>query len=313
MIFIRKLWNRGIAAIVVTLTVAAAVFGLWYLLAAGKVSQPAFPNEPGAAGTTEYIFGIHPLQDPERVSATYGPITDYLTTRIPGVRFRLDTSHSYEEFEKKLYGRAFHFAMPNPYQTLRSEKYGYRIFGKMGDDFNFRGIILVRSDSGIENVTDLKGKRVSYPSLTALAATMMPQYYLHTHGLDVNRDIVNLYVGSQESSIMYVFHGLTAAGSTWPVPWLIFQERHPEMAKELVAKWQTGTLPNNGLVVRDDVPPALTAQVAAVLFSLQDSEAGRNLLKPLQLSRFEPATPDTFEPVRAYINRFSTEVRPVSE
>jgi phosphonate transport system substrate-binding protein len=86
------------------------------------------------------------------------------------------------------------------------------------DDEMFRGIILVRKDSGIHKVTDLKGKKVSYPALTALAATMMPHYYLHTHGIDVNRDIENLYVGSQESSIMNVLRGHVAAGATGPVP-----------------------------------------------------------------------------------------------
>jgi len=70
----------------------------------------------------------------------------------------------------------------------------------MGDDENFRGIILVRKDSAIENVADLKGKAVSYPAPTALAAAMMPQYYLQTHGLDVMNDLDNRYVGSQASS-----------------------------------------------------------------------------------------------------------------
>ena len=44
-----------------------------------------------------------------------------------------------------------------------------------------------------------------------LAATMMPQYYLHTHGIDVNRDVETRYVGSQESSILNVLRGHVAA------------------------------------------------------------------------------------------------------
>ena len=97
----------------------------------------------------------------------------------------------------------------------------------MGDDNKFAGIILVRRDSGINKLSDLKGKKVSYPARTALAATMMPQYYFQTHGLDVNRDIENLYVGSQESSIMNVYLGNVAAGATWPMqnPWVPPEKR----------------------------------------------------------------------------------------
>ena len=304
--------TRGNAAWA-ALNIVIAVSVLAAAEAAQPDYQPEYSDKPKAAGATEYVFAIHPLHNPERLFAVYGPIADYLSAHIPGAQFRLEASRNYEEFEKKLYARAFHFALPNPYETVASLRYGYRVFGKMGDDDNFRGIILVRRDGGIENVADLKGKKVSYPAATALAATMMPQFYLHTHGLDVNRDIENVYVGSQESSIMNVYHGFVAAGATWPTPWLTFQKQHPDKANELIVKWQTETLPNNGLVVRDDVPREVTEMVASLLFSLQDSEVGRKLLEPIPLSRFEPASSETYESVRAYVRRFSAEVRPVSE
>lgn len=270
--------------------------------------QPGFGEQSGG-DAREYVVGIHPLHNPKRLFEVYGPIVEYINANIPEARFKLEASRNYEEFDKKLYGGHFDFAMPNPYQTVRSLKYGYRVFGKMGDDENFRGIILVRRDSGIRKVTDLKGKKVSYPAVTALAATMMPQYYLHTHGIDVNRDIENLYVGSQESSIMNVLRGHVAAGATWPVPWKTFQQEYPELAGQLEVKWQTGTLPNNGWVVRKDVPPELAEKFAALLFGLNGSEEGRAMLARLPISRFEPATDDTYRPVRDYLKIFSETVR----
>lgn len=276
----------------------------------GQSYAPQFTDKP-VGGVAEYVFAIHPLHNPTRLFAVYGPIVEQLNAEIPGVRFRLEASRNYEEFNKKLYARRFEFALPNPYQTVRSIEHGYRVFGKMGDDHNFRGILLVRRDSGINAVADLKGKAVSYPAATALAATMMPQYYLHTHGLNVNRDIRNLYVGSQESSIMNVYLGNVAAGATWPVPWLSFLREQPEKAAELVVRWETETLPNNSLVARDDVPPQIVEQVAGVLFALHTTAEGRSMLEQVPLSRFEPATDRTYDKVRDYVRRFSAEARPV--
>lgn len=272
--------------------------------------QPAF-SPRGADAPREYIVGIHPLHNPKRLMEVYGPVVDYLNTNIPQAHFRLEASRNYEEFDKKLYSGHFDFAMPNPYQTVRSLKYGYRVFGKMGNDEMFRGIILVRKDSGIRQVSDLKGKKVSYPAPTALAATMMPQYYLQTHGLDVNRDIENLYVGSQESSIMNVLRGHVAAGATWPVPWKIFQQEYPEMAAQLEVKWQTGTLPNNGWVVRDDVPPTLAVKVGRALVDLSGTKNGRAMLERLGITRFEHATNNTYKPVQQYLKTFSETVRQI--
>jgi len=272
--------------------------------------QPELGNTPSHP-VTEYVVGIHPLHNPQRLMELYGPIVDYLNSRIPEARFKLEASRNYEEFEKKLYAGQFAFAMPNPYQTIKSLEHGYRVFGKMGDDDLFRGIILIRRDSTIKDVTDLKGHAVSYPAVTALAATMMPQYYLHTHGINVNRDIENRYVGSQESSIMNVLRGDVAAGATWPVPWRAFSAEHPDLAAQLQSKWQTDSLPNNGWVVRADIPKVLAEQFAQQLFGLHQSASGRAMLAKLPISNFEPASEETYRPVREFLKKFSSTVRQV--
>ena len=272
--------------------------------------QPTFSKASGST-SLEYIVGIHPLHNPQKLFEVYGPIVDHLNARIPNAHFHLEASRNYEEFDKKLYSGYFDFAMPNPYQTVRSMKTGYAVFGKMGDDDDFRGIILVRKDAMIRSVADLKGKKVSYPAITALAATMMPQYYLHTHGLDVNRDIENVYVGSQESSIMNVYLGQVAAGATWPVPWKAFVKEHPDKASQLEVKWQTEALLNNAWVVRKDIPPEMSQKVAAALFELNTSAEGRKMLERLPISRFEKADNTTYKPVEDYLERFSKVVRPI--
>jgi phosphonate transport system substrate-binding protein len=274
--------------------------------------QPTFSERP-IDNKVVYLFGVHPLHNPTQLQAVYGPLVDYLNAHIPNVEFKLEASRNYAAYEEKLYSKHFQFALPNSYQTIEAAKKGYRIFGKMGDDDNFRGIILIRQDSGITKVTDLKGKAVSYPAPTALAATMLPQYFLHTHGINVNKDIENRYVGSQESSIMNVYLGQVAAAATWPLPWKIFLKDQPEKAAELEVKWETPSLPNNGLVARQDISPTLVNQVAELLFSLHTHEDGKTILARMPLSRFEVANDDTFNPVRQFINQFTTEVRTITQ
>lgn len=276
----------------------------------GNGYQPKLsPKSPQLA--TEYVVGIHPLHNPQRLMAMYGPIVDHMNSNIPGAHFKLEASRNYEEFERKLYAGNFAFAMPNPYQTILSVKHGYRIFGKMGDDADFRGIILVRKDGGIREVQDLKGKTVAFPAPTALAATLQPQYYLQTHGIDINRDIVIRYVGSQESSIMDVFRGHVAAGATWPLPWKAFSREHPEMASQLEVRWETESMKNNGWVARKDIPAATADKFAQLLFGLHESAQGKAMLARLPISRFEPATEETYRPVHEFLQKFSKTVRQV--
>jgi phosphonate transport system substrate-binding protein len=276
--------------------------------------RPEFGDKPQAATPSkiEYLFGVHPLHNPERLFEVYGPIVDLINTRIPEAHFTLEASRNYEEFDKKLYARHFDLALPNPYQTINSLKHGYRVFGKMGDDDMFCGIIIVRKDSGIRKVTDLKGKAVSFPAKTALAATMMPQYFLHENGLPLSAYEAR-YVGSQESSIMNAYLGDTVAGVTWPPPWIAFKKDHSDIADQLKVQWTTEPLVNNGLVARNDFPPELLKKVSAIIFSLHESKEGREMLAHIPLSRFEAATDATYKPVYEFVEKFGKAVRPLNE
>lgn len=284
---------------------------LFFYLTGSKAEYEPSISTQSPMTVPEYIVGIHPLHNPQRLLIVYGPIVDYMNQHIQNARFKLEASRDYAEFEKKLYAGHFAFAMPNPYQTVLSLKYNYHIFGKMADDAVFSGIILVRKDSPIKNISDLKGKAISYPAATALAATMMPQYYLHTNGINVNKDIENRYVGSQESSIMNVLRGHVAAGATWPVPWKQFSTEHPDLASQLVIKWQTEPLLNNAWVVHDTVPQNIAEQFATLLFSLNNDEIGKQLLQQIPISHFEPANDATYRPVQAFLKKFSETVRPI--
>lgn len=276
--------------------------------------QPQFGEKPAAlaAARAEYRFGVHPLHNPKHLFEVYGPIIDLLNERIPEAYFTLEASRNYDEFDKKLYARHFDLALPNPYQTINALKHGYHVFGKMGDDDMFRGIFIVRKDGGIRSVADLKGKAVSFPAKTALAATMMPQLYLHERGLPVSA-YESRYVGSQESSIMNVYLGNTAAGATWPPPWIAFKKDHRDIAGQLEIRWMTEALLNNSLMARDDFPPELLKKVTGVLFSLQAGKEGLDMLARIPLSRFEAANDATFKPVHEFVEKFGKTVRPLDE
>jgi phosphonate transport system substrate-binding protein len=274
-------------------------------------TAPKYSSDPVSAEKSVRIFAIHPLHNPERLFAVYGPLIDYLNKKIPDAHFQLQASRNYAEFDERLYAGKYNFALPNPYQTLLSQSKGYHVIAKMGDDYKFTGVILVRRDSGIKKVTDLKGKKISYPAPTALAATMMPQYYFYTHGLNVMKDAENLYVGSQESSIMNVYLGFTSAGATWPLPWDTFQKEHPDKAKELIVAWETEPMINNGVVARNDEPPELAAAVAKELSELHLSEEGRQILSRMPLSKFEKAGDSDYKIIEKFLKEFSLKVRPV--
>lgn len=266
---------------------------------------------PVGAQTRAYRLVPHPLYNPQKLFETFQPLVDYLNHRVPEANLQLETSRDYQAFEKKFRAREGDFLMPNPWQTLEAQKVGYHVISMWGDAEDFRGIFIVRKDSGIKVPADLKGKVVSYPSPTALAAAIMPQYFLHQHGININNDIQNSYVGSQESSIMNVYLGQSVAGATWPPPWRLFQKDHPAEAAQLNVMWETPSLINNSVMVRDDVPEGIRLGVRQALLDLPNTPEGREILVRMETARFYVADDGSYGIVRQYIKRFEKEVRPI--
>lgn len=278
---------------------------------ASKVQAPRYETASSQAQGSVYVFAVHPLHNPKKLHADYQPLVDYLNRHMRGGILELEASRDYGHFEGKYRARSPHLLLPNPWQTLQAMKAGYHVIAMAGEPEDFKGILVVRRDSGLSIPSDLKGKAVSYPSPTALAACIMPQYFLHQHGVNIHTQIDNRFVGSQESSIMNVFLGQTAAGATWPPPWRAFQKAHPREASELKVLWETPSLINNSVMVRDDVPPALRDDIRTALIHLHETEEGRAILAPMETTRFRPASDDDYEVVRRYVAQFEKDVRPV--
>lgn len=182
------------------LIIFALVFLLGILVGCSQKPEnlgPQFGTAPASLKVPIYHFAIHPLYNPAKLVTAYQPLIDYLNSHLQDAKLELEASRDYADFEGKYGKRTPEFILPNPWQTLQAEKVGYHVIAEAGEPQDFKGIFVVRKDSGLNNPADLKGKSVSYPSPTALAACIMPQYFLYEHGININSDIKNSYVGSQ--------------------------------------------------------------------------------------------------------------------
>ncbi|PKG80857.1 phosphonate ABC transporter substrate-binding protein [Colwellia sp. 75C3] len=290
------------------------IFTFIIILISACERQPTEKNLQYSTSPTEseivtYRLAIHPLHNPQKLFESYQPLVDYINQEIPTIYIELEASRDYPTFENKFRAREPDLLLPNPWQTLQAMDNGYHVIAMAGDAKDFKGIFIIRKDNTLKKPSELKGKRVSYPARTALAAAIMPQFFLHNNGIDTNNDIDNIYVGSQESSIMNVYLGNVTVGATWPPPWRLFQKDHPEQAKQLKVIWQTPPLINNSVMVRDDFPDAISKQIQHLIVNLTKSAQGKVILTGMETAQFTLAKDESYNVVRRYIKRFEKKVR----
>lgn len=266
---------------------------------------PSFSAAPARGKVPEYAFGVTPMSNFRNIYEDFQPIVEYLNGGLGDARLVLEVPRGLDEHAQQLKNRRFAFALSNPYHSLNAVQHdGYRIFAKMGEDDAFRGVWIVRRGSGIAALADLKGRKVSFPPRSALAATMMTRLQLKEAGIDPHTDVSATYLGSQHASIMAVHEGAVDAGATWPLAWTAFQRSHPREAATLEARFPTAPLINQAIVARDDVPPAVVARVGELMSTMHTTEKGRALLARVPTARFEPAGAAQYDKVRVFMDKY---------
>ncbi len=276
---------------------------LLIIVCSGNLWADSYKPSGAAATETVYSFAPHPYLTPKELYTAYEPIMHYLESKIPGVKFQVETSKDYAAYEAKIAERRFHFGLPNPYQTVLSLKHGYRVIAKMTPDEDFRGWMIVRKDHKPHQPRELTGQPLCFPSASAVAATMLPMLYLHDHGVNLKETPIK-YVGSPASAIMSVYSGDAAACGVSVRHWRIWSKENPDKADELEPVWLTSSLPHNGVIARSDVPPKLAHQVAAALIGMdKDPNLDQSQFKADQ-AHFEAAPEGLYKNMEQFLKRY---------
>ncbi len=274
------------------------------------VQGPVYTEKPAVSEQKKhYVFAIHPLHNPQLLQQKFEPLMRYLGEKIPEAEFDLDASNNYAEYEQKLREGRPDFSLPNPYHATLATDWGYTVIARMTNDDVFRGIFIVRTESTIKEPRDLKGKTVAYPAPTALAAAMMPQLYLQNHGVDVESELDNQYVGTHNSSIMNAYLKQSAASATWPVAWNAFKKANPKEASELKVIWQTPKLIQNAVIAKKDLPQGIVDKVQYLLVSLQDNLEGQAVMESIDNTGFQASTDKDFDVVREFLKEYNLKVK----
>jgi len=156
-------------------------------------------------------FGVVPQQSPIELMHDWQPVVNYLE-KATGDTITLKIERSISEFEKNLYSGGYDIAYMNPYHyVVAHKKQGY--VASIRDEKNLFGILVVRKESGINDISMLKGKQFLFPSPDAFAATLLNKYELYKkYGINVEHDEKFRYVNSHDSVYKGVSRGIGDVG-----------------------------------------------------------------------------------------------------
>ncbi len=242
-------------------------------------------NSHHSANASEtYTFGIVPQFEQRKLYSRWKPIIEELEKRT-GLTFRIATALTIPEFEKEFAKGNFDFAYMNPYHLLKANKaQGYIPILRCSDPI--KGILVVKKDSQIKELSELNGKTIAFPSPNALGASLLMRADLERL---YNVKFSPLYVKTHSSVYIHAATGLTDAGGGIDKT---LQEQEQTVRDALRILYTTRPMPSHPISTHPRVPREHANKVQRAMIEMNNTKEGNELLSKIPIN--EPI-PTTFE------------------
>jgi len=267
-------------------TILGIVSG-FVLALAGITVQAEPPSSDG-----QYVMGVFPHLPPSQLEKVFSPMASDLGKAV-NRKIVMRTNSTFERFAQSLDDQVFDIAFVQPFDYVRiADTIGYRPLAARTE--KLAAILVVKKDSPLQNVHDLKGKKIALPPVVA-AVSYLVRAHLLANGLDPDKDVRFLHYRSHISCMQQVLIGAVDACGTAPPPLRFFQHK---MNVKMKVVTKSREIPHALFVIHPRVPKKEKQIIKQRIISWSETEEGKRLLERGRLKPFIPITDADYDVIR---------------
>lgn len=255
------------------------------------------------AATSALRLGVFPRRSATITRKMFQPLADELSRQLSR-KVILETTHDFASFWDNVVNKRYDIVHYNQYHYLKSHKQSeYRVFAQNVEFGNTQiaGALIVRRDSGIESVKDLKGKTIVFGGgRGAMLAYITATYLLRQAGLKRGDYFEQFALNPPKACIAAYYRKAAAAGAgnyVLQLPNVKKQIKSEDMKYLMVSK-KMAHLP---WALKNSFSREFQEQLQTILTGLNQTDTGKKVLTTAKLTRITPASDSDYNAHREII------------
>jgi phosphonate transport system substrate-binding protein len=272
-------------------------WGLGVVLAVACGAGAALVAQPSTAPRADLVLAVLPCTNIEATFQKFYPLVQYLD-QSAGARVKLVAPSGFSEFEHLLKNGQVDLAIQDPHTfaaLARAFDRTLLLQAVAADGSRSQsGVVVVRRDSGLTALSQLRGRRVVFGPRTSTSKWIAARLLFETAGLDVGRDLVASNGGCCEDIAFAVAIRSADAGVVCDHFAALHDDKQQSLGvdmRSLKVIGRTRTFPSRVLAVRTGAPPDVVGRVLAALLRLDGAnQRHARILSAAELRGFHRTT-----------------------
>jgi phosphate/phosphite/phosphonate ABC transporter binding protein len=256
----------------------------------------------GRSAAAELKFGFTPVLGQSQTKAEFDPLMAYLAGAI-GQKVSLYVAKDYGDLRTMMESGAVDIGSFSPFAYVDAARGGkVRIIAQslLEGSGTYRGLIVVRKDSGLRTLADLAGKKFAYVDPKSASGYVYPRAMLLEKGIHPDTGFSEvIFAGDHNKVIAAVLGRRVDAGAIYDGAIRIAKNAGAQ-TEDLSVIASTDPIPHDAITVRSELDPILVQKIRAALVGMDKTDAGRLVIAASKkgLTGFVPAEDGLYDPVR---------------
>lgn len=283
---------------------------------------PEESKAPQGYVPTELTVQFVPSQNADTLEAKAKPLEKLLSDKL-GIPVKVSVSTDYNTIIEAMASKKVDvgFLPPTAY-VLAKEKGAAEVMlqaQRFGVDDatgaptkelvdSYKSMIIVKKDSPIKTLADLKGKKIAYQNVTSSAGFVWPAAALMDAGLDPLKDVQPVTVKGHDQGVLAVLNGDVDAAAIFQDARTLVSKDYPKVFEDTRVLTFTEPIPNDTISVRSDMNADWVAKIQQAFIDIGTDPTGHQIIFDVYSHQgYVKSNDSVFDIVRQYNEKVKTE------